>query len=104
VYAKACDIPSLDESYRETMIMDTWKILEEVIKKDMLDTVILNNVMLVYSNSLQEDKIDGLILPLFEKFNLEMNPITYEILIDLNYKKKDFKTAIRVWEQMKVKL
>lgn len=86
------------------MLTDTWKILEEVINKNMLDTMIVNNVMLVYANALQEDKIEGLILPLYEKFNLQMDPYSYEILVDLNYKKKDFNTAIRVWEQMKAKL
>jgi hypothetical protein len=35
------------------MLADTWKILEEVIGKNMVDTVIINNVMLVYANSLQ---------------------------------------------------
>lgn len=35
------------------ILTDTWKILEEVINKNMLDTVILNNVMLTYANSLQ---------------------------------------------------
>jgi hypothetical protein len=33
-----------------------------------------------------------------------MDSYTYEILVDLNYKKKDFNTAIRVWEQMKLKI
>jgi hypothetical protein len=33
-----------------------------------------------------------------------MDPYTYEILVDMNYKKKDFNTALRVWEAMKVKL
>jgi len=53
VYAKACDIPELSESYRELILTDTWKILEEVISKNMLDTSILNNVMLVHANALQ---------------------------------------------------
>jgi hypothetical protein len=35
------------------MLTDTWKILEEVINKNMLDTVIVNNVMLAYANSMQ---------------------------------------------------
>lgn len=69
----------------------------------MVDTVILNNVMLVYANSMKDDKIDGLILPLYEKFNLQMDAYTFEILVDMNYKKKDFNTALRVWEQMKLK-
>jgi pentatricopeptide repeat protein len=86
------------------MLADTWKLLEEIISKNMLDTQILNNVMHVYANALQEDKIDGLILPLFDKFNLQMDSYSYEVLMDLHYKKKDFNTAIRVWQQMKVQL
>lgn len=70
----------------------------------MIDTVIVNNVMLVYANAMQEDKIEGLILPLYEKFNLQMDPYSYEILVDMSYKKKDFNTAIRVWQQMKNKI
>jgi hypothetical protein len=32
-----------------------------------------------------------------------MDAYSYEILVDLNYRKKDFNTAMRVWEQMKIK-
>ena len=41
---------------------------------------------------------------MFDKYGLEMNAYSYEILVDLYYKKTDFKTALRIWEQMKVKL
>jgi len=86
------------------MLTDTWKILEEVISKNMVDTVIINNVMLVYANSLQEDKIQGLILPLYQKFNLQMDSYSYEILVNLSYQKKDFNTAIRLWQQMNAQI
>ena len=86
------------------MLSDTWKILEEVISKNMVDTVIINNVMLVYANSLQEDKIQGLILPLYQKFNLQMDSYSYEILVNLSYQKKDFNTAIRLWQQMNAQI
>lgn len=32
-----------------------------------------------------------------------MDPYTYEILVDMSYQKKDFNTAIKVWNQMKLK-
>ena len=35
------------------MLTDTWKLLEEVISKNMLDTPILNNVILAHANALQ---------------------------------------------------
>jgi hypothetical protein len=43
----------------------------------MVDTTILNNVLNVYVASDQTEKIDGLILPLYEKFGLQYNPYTY---------------------------
>lgn len=33
-----------------------------------------------------------------------MDPYSYEVLMNLQYNKKDFTTAIKVWEQMKLKL
>ncbi len=65
--------------------------------KNMLDTIILNNVLLIHANSLKLDQIEGLILPIYEKYGLKYNAHTYEILVDINYKRKDFNTAVRVW-------
>lgn len=70
----------------------------------MVNSYILNNVMLVYANSLMEDEIEGLVLPLFDKFNIEMDPYSYEILVELSYRKKDFNKALRIWDKMKTKL
>ena len=39
--------------------------------------------MKVYANAGQSEKIEGLVLPLFEKFNLQMDPYSYEILIEM---------------------
>ncbi len=70
----------------------------------MVDTTILNNVLYVYAMSDQADKIDGLILPMYDKFGLEQNPYTYEILMDMYFKKNDFNTAIRIWNQAKTQM
>jgi hypothetical protein len=32
-----------------------------------------------------------------------MDPYSYEVLVGLNYHKKDFPAAIKVWNQMKLK-
>lgn len=51
-YASACLVPTVSETQREMMLTDTWKLLEEIIQKNMLDTPLLNSVLLVYSNAL----------------------------------------------------
>jgi hypothetical protein len=36
----------------------------------MVTTHTINSAMLAFANAMQEDKIEGLILPLFDKLNL----------------------------------
>ncbi len=91
----------MNENFREVILVDTFKLLEEIQKKNMVDTTILNNVLYVYAMSDQADKIDGLILPMYDKFGLEQNPYTFEILMDMYFKKNDFNTAMRIWTQAK---
>ena len=81
--------------------MDTWKLAEEASGKGMVDTILLNNVMMVHANAFEIDKLEGLVLPLFEKHGLQMNSYSYEVLMDLHYKTKDFNTAVRMFRKLK---
>lgn len=62
--------------------------------------MVLNNMLSIYANSLSSEDIDGLILPLYDKFRQPYNMYTFEILMELYYKTTDFTTAMRVWKQM----
>lgn len=88
----------MNEDFREIILIDTFKLLEEIQSKKMVDTTILNNVIQVFAISDQAHKIDGLILPLFDKLGLQYNPYTFEILMQMYYKKRDFNTALRLWK------
>ena len=41
----------MKEDFREIILVDTFKLLEEIQKKNMVDTTILNNVLNVYAVS-----------------------------------------------------
>lgn len=69
-----------------------------------VDTNVLNNMLSIYANSINAEEVDGLILPLYDKFKQEYNMYTFEILMEMYYKTKDFNTAMRVWNQMKHKI
>lgn len=58
----------------------------------------------IYANSINKEEIDGLILPLYEKFGQPHNMLTFEILIEMYYKLADYTTAMRVWKQMNTKI
>ena len=99
VYGRVCSLPDLPDAYRETAVMDTWKIVEEASARGMVDTILLNNVMTVHANALEVDKLEGLVLPLYEKHGLQMDSYSYEVLMVLHYNLKDFNTAVRMYRQ-----
>ncbi len=58
----------------------------------------------IYANSVNSEQIEGLILPLFDKFKQQYNMYTYEILMEMYFRMKDFHKAMRIWNQSKVKI
>jgi hypothetical protein len=77
VYSSVCAIPILEEEYREVVQADAWKLLEEMQERKMVDTYILNSMLSIYTTSLNIEEIDGLILPLYDKFGLSYNVYTF---------------------------
>ena len=69
-----------------------------------VNTNVLNNMLSIYANSINAEEVDGLILPLYEKFKQPYNMYTFEILMKMYYKLEDIETALRVWKQMKNKI
>ena len=61
-------------------------------------------MLAIYANSINYQEIDGLILPLYEKYGQDYNVFTFEILLEMYYKINDLNTAMRVWNQMKIQI
>lgn len=47
----------------------------------MVDIHIVNSLLNVHVKAQKDDDVDGLILPLYEKYNLKKNTETYENLL-----------------------
>lgn len=55
--------------------------MEEVAERGMVDITIVNNMLYLHAMAFEEARIDGLVLPLYDKYNLEYNVYTYEVLV-----------------------
>lgn len=97
-YASACAIPNLELSTVDLFINDAWKLLEEVGRKGLIDSKMLNNFMVMYVYAMRGDEIDGLVLPLFDKYKIEKDQYTYQYLLKLFEKKQDMVGFSRIWE------
>lgn len=54
----------------------------------MVDVHVVNALLEVHVKALREDEIDGLILPLFTKYDLKRTGETYELLMGTIYLKQ----------------
>lgn len=62
-------------------VKDAWKLFETAVNLKLVDVFILNSLLSVHVKALREEEIDGLVLPLYEKYNLTKNTETYENLL-----------------------
>jgi hypothetical protein len=53
VYSTACLVPDQNEKYRDIIMTDSWKLLEEIDKLGGVDTNVLNNMLSIYANSIR---------------------------------------------------
>ena len=83
VYAGACKLPFLEENIKETYIMDAWRILKESENKGWVTTYTLDSMCLLMANAGRLADLDGLVLPLYETFDLQKTEKTYETVISI---------------------
>ena len=57
--------------------------------------------MYVYVKARRKEELEGLVLPLYEKFNIKMNEYTYEYLLQLYYEYKEMQTVYRIYGMIK---
>lgn len=55
VYATACLVPEQNEKYRDLIIADSWKLLEQIDKMGGVNTSVLNNMLQIYANSINSE-------------------------------------------------
>lgn len=62
-------------------IADAWKLFEHAVAEGLVDIHIINSLLDVHVKAAKESEIDGLVLPLFEKYNIKKSTETFESLM-----------------------
>ena len=76
-YAGACTLGPLNNSQIDLYISDAWKLLDIIKNENMININILNSFLFIHVKALKSDQIEGLVLPLYEKFKIEKDEYTY---------------------------
>lgn len=102
-YASALSFLNLPKKLKAMYIEDSWKIFNDVVEKhpEMLKTDVLNSLVLIHANADLLVQAEESILPLFDKFKLEMNSQTYEILVKAFFSKREISRIQSIFDQLK---
>lgn len=90
-------MPNIAEETVDLFIADSWRLLDEISKRKLVNVNILNSFMLIFMQAVRTEQIDGLVLPLYKKYGVEMNEFTYEQLMKFLFKKDDIAGTEKMW-------
>lgn len=82
-YAGACKIPQLSQETKNIYIKDAWKLFEQMqtVEKLPVNVHILNSLLLVHTNAIEPQQMEDFVLPLYEKYAIQLDQNTYEFMM-----------------------
>ena len=92
-YAGACKIPQLSKDTKDLYIKDAWKLFEQMqtVDKIPVNVHILNSLMLVHTNAIEPQQLEDFVLPLYEKYDIQLDQNSYEFMMG---KEKQLKSRL----------
>lgn len=100
-YSGAARIPYVKLEHLEEYLKDAWNIFYFMEKNNLpIKVQILDSLLEIYCVMHKKEDIDGLILPLYEKFGYEYTPFTYEYLTRMMLDLRDYDRLIRIYTKL----
>jgi len=101
-YAEACRQPYCRGDYIDAYVKDSWEVFKLFENTNLpVNTHIVNSLLEVHAAGDRIEEIDGLVLPMYEKYNLKMNQFTYQILLRFFLEKRKFDAIEMLYNRMK---
>ncbi len=81
-YAGACKAAGVAEHDIDTYIKDAWVLFRQMESRGVkVQASTLNSMLLLHVNALRDAEAEGQIMPLFTKYGIEPDMITYQHLM-----------------------
>ena len=100
-YAGAARIPYVKTEHLDEYLKDSWNIFSFMEKNEMKISVqILDSLLEVHCIVHKIENVDGLVLPLYEKYGFEFTLYTYEKLSKMLLDLRMYDRVIRIYETL----
>jgi pentatricopeptide repeat protein len=100
-YAGASRIKYVKSEHLESYIKDAWEIFNYMeSEKIPINIQILNALLEVHTANHKLEMVDGLVVPLFQKYDIKMNQFTYQHIFGMLIDLKKFDSIVKLYQQM----
>eukprot|EP01022_Parablepharisma_sp_SALTPOND_P028372 TRINITY_DN70869_c0_g1_i1.p2 TRINITY_DN70869_c0_g1~~TRINITY_DN70869_c0_g1_i1.p2 ORF type:complete len:345 (+),score=12.56 TRINITY_DN70869_c0_g1_i1:476-1510(+) len=90
-YAGACKVEGVTDKQIDAYIKDAWVLFRQMESKGFtVRQETLNSLLMLHANALREADVEGQILPLYKKYNLSPDTLTYMHLMSKAYLKCNY--------------
>ena len=80
-YAGACALPNIDDSVKKVYIQDAWNLFKQIqASKIPMNINLLNSLLYVHTKAFDIEKVEGLVLPLYDQYGIKKDEYTYQHL------------------------
>ena len=97
-YAEACF--QADEDAKDVFIKESWELFKQCEAQNCVDTLVVNSLLSVHTKAYREDQVEGLVLPLYEQYNLKKDKHTYRHLMTMYTQLNDPEAVNNLWKSL----
>jgi pentatricopeptide repeat protein len=104
VYAGACKQAFVKTEHIDKYIKDSWDIIKYMEQEKInIDLYTLNSLLLVHCSAHKLELVEGLVVPLYEKYNIPMDNYTYEHIIRMLLDLREYLAVFNLYDKLKAK-
>lgn len=101
-YAGACALPNIDDSVKKVYIQDAWNLFKQIqASKIPMNINLLNSLLYVHTKAFDIEKVEGLVLPLYDQYGIKKDEYTYQHLAEMYYEKRDLIAVNKLYLALK---
>lgn len=100
-YANACRVPNVKEEHVDMYLKDSWELIDNMLKEGIDPNInVLNSLVLLHAQAIRPAELEGMVLPMYEKYKVKHDLYTYQNLMRAYLNTRDNETILKLYDRM----
>ena len=101
VYAGACLVPNTLDKHIQMYLNDGWELYQQMISETDYEPniIIINSLVLLYSNALNVEELERKVLPLYAQNNIKYDVYTFQHLSKMYLNMRELDQVVALYQK-----